>query len=246
MKSTMDTFFLAIIIGFVFTLFNNSKFNKKREAKHQIQKDYDRFTEIDSAVSFGYKCAWFAVKTNNKKRVSELLKIKNPTECNWKIGIDKAYENSIYITPSINDWTLICGLGLPFGDEKNTRKEIMEILQNLSAEFGEAQFFATHRVVEFHSWMKAVNGNIIRAYSYLGESGENLLVEGEPTEFERRYNLVNTFSKEAQKDDYFDQENLEIPDEEFVMKLAENWSINPTKLGGRKDIKNELGILGTK
>ena len=28
------------------------------------------------------------------------------------------------------------------------------------------------------------------------------------------------------------------------MKIAENWSVNPTKLTERKDIKDELGLTG--
>lgn len=89
-------------------------------------------------------------------------------------------------------------------------------------------------------------GKIVRAYCFLGESGENLIVEGEPTDFEKEYKLINTLSKEAQNDKYFEREDLFYPDEEFVMKVAENWSINPQTLEERKDVKNELGIIGNK
>ena len=37
--------------------------------------------------------------------------------------------------------------------------------------------------------------------------------------------------------------DLIFADEELVMIIAENWSVNPTKLTERKDIKNELGLL---
>jgi len=204
-------------------------------------------TKTDRAVNFGYKTFWVAVRTDNKKRISEILELKNTKACNWKVGIAESYNNSIYITPQTGKWTLVCGTSLL--DKNNDKDNIIavkKILENLSAEFGEAQFFGTHRVVEYQSWMKAVNGRIVRAYCYVGESGENLIVEGEPTAFEKRYNLVNTFSKEAQNDAYFEKEDLFYPDEEFVMLIAENWSINPQKLEERKDIKNELGIIGNR
>jgi hypothetical protein len=142
----------------------------------------------DSAVGFGYKCLWLAVKTDNKKRIAEILKLKNVTDCNWKVGVDKAYNGSVFITPTIDGWTLACGLGLPTGDDKASIEEVKTILQTLSKEFGEAQFFCTHRVVEYHCWIKAVNGQVERVYSYLGEAFENILVEGNPTEFEKTLN----------------------------------------------------------
>jgi len=203
--------------------------------------------KVDSVVSFGYKTVWLAVKTENKKRISEILNLKNTKECNWKVGIAESYNSSIYITPQIKDWTLVCGMSLLNG--KNDKENIIyikKIIETLSSEFGEAQFFGSHRVVEYQSWMKAINGKTIRAYCYLGERGENLIVEGEPTDFEKKYKLINTFSKEAQDEKYFEREDLFYPDEEFVMKVAENWSINPQRLEERKDIKNELGIIGNK
>lgn len=98
-------------------------------------------------------------------------------------------------------------------------------------------------MVEYHCWIKATKGRITRIYSYLGESGENIIIKGEPTAFEKTMNLVNTFSKEAKSESYFERTDLVIPDEELVMKIAENWSVNPTTLSKRKDIATELGIL---
>ena len=68
--------------------------------------------KVDSVVSFGYKTVWLAVKTENKKRISEILNLKNTKECNWKVGIAESYNSSIYITPQIKDWTLVCGMSL--------------------------------------------------------------------------------------------------------------------------------------
>ena len=240
---------IGIIIGLVGIVFLGMLFLRKKpkellSASNKIKDTIVDKTIPDSAVSFGYKCIWFAVKTSNQQKVIETLKIQNISKCNWKVGISKAYEGSIFITPTIDGWTLACGLGLPTGDSKESITEVKQILQTLSKEFGEAQFFCTHRVVEYHCWMRAINGQITRVYSYLGERGENIAIEGEPTDFEKNYKLVNTFSDEAKDEKYFDSKDLVIPDEDFLMKVAEHWSIDPTQLENRKDLSPSLGLIG--
>lgn len=197
----------------------------------------------DSPVGFGYKCMWFAVKTDDKHRLAEILKLKNTSDCNWEIGVKMAYNGSVFITPTIDGWTLACGWGLPHGDSKESIEAVKNILKTLSQEFGEAQFFCTHRVTEYHCWMKASNGQIERVYAYLGESGENIAIEGQPTEFEQHLNLVNSFSEEAQDENYFEQDDILWPDEELVMQVAEAWSIDPSKFDERSDIAPGLGLL---
>ena len=243
----MNSGILILIIGVLFAVMRSFGNKPKTEMNEEMSKVEINQTEIDTAVSFGYKTVWFAVKTDDKKRISEILKLKNTKECNWKVGIAESYNNSIYITPQIKEWTLVCGMSLlKSNDDEENLKYIIKTIETLSAEFGEAQFFGSHRVVEYQSWMKAINGKTIRAYCYLGETGKNLIIEGEPTEFEKKYKLINTLSTEAQDDKYFEREDLFYPDEDFVMNIAENWSINPQKLEERKDIKNELGIIGNK
>ena len=200
-------------------------------------------TEKDNPIDFGYKIVWIAVKTNDKQKLAKILNLKNNKLSNWKSGIENAYENSVYITPQIGEWTLAVGMKLISGDSKESIEELEILLNKLSLEFGEAQFFGTHRVVEYHNWMKSVNGKTERIYAYIGESGENIKVFGNPSEIEKDLNLFNSFSKEAEDENYWDREDLIFADEDLVMKIAENWSINPTKLTERKDIKNELGLL---
>jgi len=123
-------------------------------------------------------------------------------------------------------------------------KELKKTLNVLSTEFGEAQSFATHRIVEYHHWLKSTNGETTRIYSYIGERGENITVFGELTEPEIGLNLFNSLSEEAESDQYWEREDLDYADEQLVMKIAEKWSVNPTKLTERTDIKNESGIVG--
>lgn len=198
----------------------------------------------DKPIDFGYKIVWIAVKTNNKSELSKIIGLKNVKPSNWTRGIENAYDKSVFITPQIGEWTLAVGMGLPFGDNQESIEKLEEILNKLSSVFGEAHFFGTHRVVEYHNWMKSVNGKMERIYSYIGESLKNIKVYGKPTETESKLNLFNSFSEEAKSDKYYNRKDLEYADEKLVMKVAESWSVNPTKLTERTDIKNELGIVG--
>jgi hypothetical protein len=239
----------AIIIGLIViaviavTLYKKKSSSRQNYSPSTVPSTVDK-TVPDSAVSFGYKCMWFAVKTNNKNRLAEILKLKKISDCNWQVGIDKAYNGSVFITPAIDGWTLACGWGLPHGDTKEGIAEVKNILQNLSKEFGEAQFFCTHRVTEYHCWIKATKGQIERVYSFLGESGENIVIEGQPTKFEQTLKIANTFSDEAKDEKYFEREDLVWADEELLMQVAGHWSIDPTKLDERKDIIPGLGLIG--
>lgn len=234
---------LIVIAVIAVTLYKKKSSSGQTYYPSTVASTVDK-TVPDSAIGFGYKCMWFAVKTDNKNRLAEILKLKNFSDCNWQVGIDKAYNGSVFITPTIDGWTLACGWGLPHGDTKEGIEEVKNILLILSEEFSEAQFFCTHRVTEYHCWIKATNGQVERVYSYLGESGENIAIEGQPTKFERTLKLINTFSDEAKDEKYFEREDLVWADEELLMQVAGNWSIDPTKLAERKDIVPSLGLLG--
>ncbi len=185
---------------------------------------------------FGFKNMWFAVKSTDSLNVAHALGISAPREVSWNEGIEAAYgKNSVFITPPIDGWVLAVGWGLMSTDATIET----ELIERLSSTFDEAQYFATHRGSEAHCWIKAVAGKIVRAYSYA--DGESTLVEGEPTEVERNSNLFNSFSPEAAKDGYWEQATH--PDEDFVMRVATTWSINPSELSSRDDIM-EKGLLG--
>ena len=237
---------LVALVGFLyFSKLQSRQSSASNATMPSLQTVEIDQTIADSPVGFGYKCMWFAVKTSNQQRIAEMLKLKNVAKCNWRVGIDKAYEGAVYITPPINGWTLACGLGLPGGgDSKERINEIKQILSAMSSEFGEAQYFCTHRVVELHCWIRALKGKVTRVYSFSGEDGGNIMIEGIPTEFEKQNHLINTFSKEAKNEHYFETNGLVIPDEEFIMKLAGKWSVDPTQIGSRQDISPALGLLG--
>lgn len=238
---------ILLVVAIAIVLVRNN--NKQTSSTTFMQPQAVDKNTPDAAQSFGYKCMWFAIKTNkaktdNTKAIAAILTIKNLSPCNWQLGIDKAYNGAVFISPSIDGWTLVCGWGLPHGDSKEGIEEVKKLCKALSKEFGEAQFFNTNRVVEYHCWIQAIKGHVKRVYAYLGESGENIMVEGEPTEAEKPLKLVNTLSEEAKDERYFQNKELLYPNEETLMLIAKHWSINPTELHNKKELSASLGYIG--
>ncbi len=190
-RNQMKTLVITGIIIFIAFLILYPK--RKAAVAEYKQKTTEICSEKDDPIDFGYKNIWIAVTTDNKKKISEILGLKNVQSANWKSGIESAYNNDgVFITPQIGKWTLAVGIKLNRDDNLENINQLEMTLNKLSTEFGESQSFGTHRVAEYHHWMKSVDGKITRSYSYLGEIGENIKVFGELTEPEVGLNLVNS------------------------------------------------------
>jgi len=118
----------------------------------------------DMPLNFGHKGMWFAVKATDAQRIAAILNITQLSESNWHVGIDKAYKDAVFITPPVDGWTLVFGVAFPYNDTGDDLADVKKKLQELSKEFGEAQFFSTNRVVEFHgaTFKKSVFTDIIQ------------------------------------------------------------------------------------
>src|SRR5947199_331590 len=82
-------------------------------------------------------------------------------------GTEAAYQSSVLVTPPLADWTLAVGTALfPPG---RAEAFVKPLLERLSGQFGEAQYFCTHRDVELHVWARATQGRLVRGYGWLGE-----------------------------------------------------------------------------
>lgn len=216
-----------------------SKQNEKQISVPRLPETNLDETSCPGISSFGYKNLWFAVRSTEPVKVAHALGIVSPQEVDWNDGVEASYQNSVFITPPIDGWVLAVGWGLLAAGA--TDEAQMETARRLSEEFCEVQYFRTHRITEAHCWIRAIAGKVVRAYSYVGDCGETLLAEGEPTDVEQNWNLFNSLSAEAADDGYFEQ--AMHPDEDTVMTVAASWSINPSELSAREDIPAK-GLLG--
>lgn len=195
-------------------------------------------------MSFGYKTAWFAVRSANADAVVKALRLMNPVPAKAEFAIEAAYRDvspglsgKAFVTPPLGGWMLVMSTGFfDFAGEEPA--QFPHALSKLSAELGaEVQFFATHRGVEGHLWARAMGGQLVLAYSYFGESGEKKVDIGEPTaeELALGFRFFDPSSPDAEAEGYWAREDLRHPDEEDVMRLAERWSVNPSVLDEMPD-----------
>lgn len=178
----------------------------------------------DAMIGFGGKQAWLAVRDGDPQRVLAALGLRDLGEVPWRDGVDLAYltDDRVAVTPPLpgagdRPWVLAAGRWL-------LRPSTVVDVTALSKELGtEVQFFATHRVTELHRWQRAVDGEPLRVFGYVGQTGEVTSWMGDPDEAELAAGLP------AQ----LEEETTVLVSEPDVFRVAAAWSLDPTTLDGR-------------
>ncbi|MBD5130132.1 MAG: hypothetical protein HDT43_09435 [Ruminococcaceae bacterium] len=182
----------------------------------------------DKPAPFGHKCSWLCVKADSSEEVIEKVGLKDPRVCNWNDGVYG--ERGVFVSPVLDGFVLVVNWGDDVLDTDPAR------LDELAKKFSELQFFATHRVSEYHAWVKYVDGVMVRGYGWCGDIGEVLLNNGEITPEEEELGLDNLLpDNEADWDEY------EFPDEENVLEIAAAWGIDTSFT--RKTYPESTGFL---
>ncbi len=175
-------------------------------------------------VGFGPKQAWLAVRDGGTAAVVAALGLRDLGPVSWRAGVDLAYltDDRLVLTPPLHGagdvpWLLVTGRWL-------LRPGAVPDLAALSALLGtEVQFFASYRVGERHRWERAVDGALVRAFAYVGETGEVTRWEGDPDGAETAIGLPGTA----------DGDGDVLVAEADVLRLAGAWSVDPSTLDGR-------------
>jgi hypothetical protein len=176
----------------------------------------------DVMAGFGGKQAWLAVAAGEPGAVIAALGLRDLGEVPWRDGIDLAHltDDRVAVTPPLpgardTPWVLATGRAL-----LQAKIDVV----GLSATLGtEVQFFATHRVTELHRWQRAVSGDLLRTFGYVGQTGEVTSWFGDPDPAERAAGLPGEL----------DEETTVLVGEKDVLSVAAAWSIDPTTLTGR-------------
>lgn len=176
----------------------------------------------DTPIPFGFKTSWIAVKADNPQTVMDRLGCSDRRVCNWQSAFDIIFDNStaagtVFVTPSLDGWVLILNYDKPANDYDMGR------LKQIASEFEDVQYYASHRVVELSCWVKFENKELVRAYYYIGESGEVPWNEGALTTDEEEIGLTMLPDEVIE-----DWDNVTFPDEESVIQLAAKWSVDTT------------------
>lgn len=169
----------------------------------------------DTPRPFGQKMCWLVVKSDSPDAVAEALGLEKSRPANWETGLAGAYTyNSMFVSPCLGGQVLAIGML----DPEANRDWMLEF----AGHFPQVQFFGTHRVSEYHSWAKYENGQLTRAYFYLGESRQVRWEEGMMT----REETLLGFGGFPHGEDV-DWDRVRIPGEEDVLTLAAAWGMDP-------------------
>ena len=208
------------------------------DARHALDVIWAR-KQVDLAPRpcLGIKIGWFALRTRDTAAVVEAFHVRQPRPARWEEGCSPPWQH-VFITPHLGDWALVFGGVLspyPSGEGYNW-DEIAQMLTKLSARFGEAQYFYTNRVLEYHLYARAEAGRLVRGFGYFQDIVPRWIV-GNPTPDEKTLGLRFDGEPCDEQDEVVDH-----PCEGDVFRLAGKWSVDPTQID--VDRAPGLGILG--
>ena len=218
----------------------------------------------DKPEPFGYKVSWFAVRTADPALVLDALELGAGTPANWASGLAAVYARGedrwVFISPPLNGWVMAISTDWPYPTIE-TQQEIGRkfdlLFSRLMKRFDDVQFFGRHRVSDFATWARAVNGEPKRLFGWIGSNGEVFMNFGDQTPEEAKLGLVDltglslqdstdAIFKAAEEDGEKQDAGEEsarraFPDEDVVVELAGLWSIDPSMLH-EQDIPPGVGL----
>jgi hypothetical protein len=173
----------------------------------------DRSGAPEAPVGFGYKMSWLVVRSDDPAQVVELLDLHDQRPCGWSTGVHLAYDHHglVFVTPAVQGWVFAIHASLPSLGWEPDEPAWSALMARLAGRFDEVQYFATHRVAEYHAWARFVGGVELRAFAFSADEDEPLADRGEAVEAEG-----------------LDGEHG--PCEDDVMRVAAAWSMDPTAL----------------
>jgi hypothetical protein len=149
----------------------------------------------DKPKGFGFKVLWFAVKAADPGSVLDALEFDERTPANWASGLATVYGDQwVFASPPVSGWILVVGLSLPYPSNETHHdigKRFDVLFSRLMQRFDDVQFFGSHRVSDFVTWARAINGKPMRIFAWSGSNGEVLANFGEQTLEEAKLGFIN-------------------------------------------------------
>lgn len=169
---------------------------------------------------FGFKMAWMAVATDDVAEVTRFLALQDARWLPWSSAVEMAYDGKVIgVTPAVDGWVLV------FGEKLFDWHPDNDIVAKCSRRFGEAQFFLTHRVSDGHHWSRWINGETVRSMTHF-DGVEQI---GEAAGIDEIIMLPL----------HSDNDWIAV-DEQDVMRVANEWSVDPSVLGYREIAESHI------
>ena len=195
----------------------------------------------DFPMPFGRNMAWLAMETTDTGAVASALGLTGAKLSEWGEGIEAAHSGSVFVTPPLGEWTLAVGTPLFHGVEVMDAV-VRPLLERLSRQFGDVQYFCNHAELGLLVWARAVRGRLVRGYGWLGTQSRTIWEAGSPTPEESDLG----FRRGAGQPPMIDPGDRTGPvpfTDESLFQLACRWSIDPTTLD-ESFLEPVSGLLG--
>ena len=111
----------------------------------------------DLLLPFGPRVAWLALDCTDTEAVARAPDLRGARDATWAEGVEAAYRSAAFVTPPLGDWTLAVSTALFPPDRVEVF--VKPLLERLSRQFGDAQYFCTQRDLELHAWAQRARGN---------------------------------------------------------------------------------------
>lgn len=201
----------------------------------------------DRPLAFGPSMAWLAVRSRDTAAVIEALDLVAPEPCNWQQGLGTVYDSHlgndhVFVSPPVNGWTFVVSLALPHPVGRAFADKCSPLLAGLADRFVEVQYFFTYPPIDLFAWARFIDGRLIRAFA-IGDDGV-IWNRGRTTREERALGLrLFEFRGVRARRGDAGGEMILYPTEEHVLRLAERWSLDPTRLGAADVPAPALGAI---
>lgn len=195
----------------------------------------------DRPKNFGDDISWIAVAARRPEDVMRLLDMTNAQRANWSTGMstvvaERATPRRVFVSPRVTNKSrrhrlFLVGLPLPMPIDKRQINQCRTLLEGLSATFGEAEYFTITEHLGLFAWAKAIDGQVVRAFSF-GEHGI-AWNEGAPTRDESEIGLripKENFGTRNVSGPARRMELLTYPKKAHIIELSKRWSISPFSL----------------
>jgi hypothetical protein len=179
---------------------------------------------------------WLAIKSRSLPTVQSALGLNNPKPCSWFEAMSG--DEKLFIAPPVKGWILVAGSGLP--DPSEDVDVCFRFVLALSRKLGQVQLFSASRVLQYHAWVKAERGRIVRAYAW---AGKTLWHQGRRTAAENDLDLKCLDYNEAAERVSFSQPDVAAVNVDKVPLLAARWSLDPGHIDGRF-LEKQQGVAG--
>jgi hypothetical protein len=211
-------------------------------ARQPLARARDRQPPPVLACPYEHTCiyqrpgCWLAIKSRSLPTVQSALGLNNPKPCSWLEGMNG--NEKLFIAPPVKGWILVVGSGLP--DPSEDVDACFRFVLALSRKLGQVQLFTASRVLQYHAWVKAERGRIVRAYAW---ARKTVWQQGTRTAAEKDLDLKCFDYAEPAERVSFSQPEVAAVNVDKVPLLAARWSLDPGHIDGHF-LEKEQGVAG--